>query len=117
MRGTGIRHEMHQGSVLRHAILGAGGVGLALGAALARGGHDVTLVTSHPDRATVSVEEGMRVIRARRPPRPPGAGSYEHHLVNALNVARRLRRGSFDVAHAFFPVDAWVAEEPARGHA
>ncbi|MEU0334484.1 2-dehydropantoate 2-reductase [Streptomyces sp. NPDC006193] len=29
---------------MRHAILGAGGVGLALGAALSRGGHDVTLV-------------------------------------------------------------------------
>ncbi|MFJ7152986.1 ketopantoate reductase family protein [Streptomyces sp. NPDC100445] len=36
---------------MRHAILGAGGVGLALGAALARGGHDVTLVMREPTRA------------------------------------------------------------------
>ncbi|MFH9823354.1 ketopantoate reductase family protein [Streptomyces bobili] len=36
---------------MRHAILGAGGVGLALGAALARGGHDVTLVMRESSRA------------------------------------------------------------------
>jgi 2-dehydropantoate 2-reductase len=45
---------MHQGSVLRHAILGAGGVGLALGAALTRGGHDVTLVMRESTRARYS---------------------------------------------------------------
>lgn len=42
---------MYEGSLLRHAILGAGGVGLALGAALARGGHDVTLVMRESSRA------------------------------------------------------------------
>jgi glycosyltransferase involved in cell wall biosynthesis len=80
-----------------------------LGAELASRGHEVSLITSHRRRASVSEEEGMRVIRARRPPRPPGAGAYEHHLVNAPNVWRRLRGGRFDVVHAFFPVDAWVA--------
>ncbi|WP_163010804.1 ketopantoate reductase family protein [Streptomyces dangxiongensis] len=39
---------------MRHAILGAGGVGLALGAALARGGHDVTLVMRESTRARYS---------------------------------------------------------------
>ncbi|MGX1269787.1 ketopantoate reductase family protein [Streptomyces phaeoluteigriseus] len=39
---------------MRHAILGAGGVGLALGAALARGGHDVTLVMRESSRARYS---------------------------------------------------------------
>lgn len=42
---------MYQGSVLRHAILGAGGVGLALGAALARAGHEVVLVMRESSRA------------------------------------------------------------------
>jgi len=36
---------------LRHAILGAGGVGLALGAALARAGHEVVLVMRESSRA------------------------------------------------------------------
>ena len=85
-----------------------------LGAELVARGHEVTLITSHPATATDTVEEGMRIIRARRPPRPPGAGVYEHHIVNALNVARHLRRGRFDVAQAFFPVDAWVAAKLRR---
>ncbi|MFH0175947.1 ketopantoate reductase family protein [Streptomyces cacaoi] len=36
---------------MRHAILGAGGVGLALGAALARAGHEVVLVMRESSRA------------------------------------------------------------------
>ncbi|MCX5370155.1 ketopantoate reductase family protein [Streptomyces sp. NBC_00103] len=36
---------------MRHAILGAGGVGLALGAALARAGHEVLLVMRESSRA------------------------------------------------------------------
>ncbi|SDM52999.1 ketopantoate reductase family protein [Allokutzneria albata] len=39
---------------MRHAILGAGGVGLALGAALARAGHPVTLVMRESSRAAYS---------------------------------------------------------------
>ncbi|MFE7645768.1 ketopantoate reductase family protein [Streptomyces phaeoluteigriseus] len=49
---------------MRHAILGAGGVGLALGAALARGGHDVTLVMRESSRArysgVIDVHSGLR---------------------------------------------------------
>jgi len=80
-----------------------------LGVTLAGRGHDVTLVTSHPGPAVTTVEEGVRVVRARRPPRLPGTGIYEYHLANAANVALHLRRTSYDVVHAFFPVDAWVA--------
>ncbi|MBL1086706.1 ketopantoate reductase family protein [Streptomyces actinomycinicus] len=47
---------------MRHAILGAGGVGLALGAALARGGHDVTLVMRESTRARYS---GTIDVRSR----------------------------------------------------
>lgn len=49
---------------MRHAILGAGGVGLALGAALARGGHEVVLVMREPTRArysgTIDVHSRLR---------------------------------------------------------
>lgn len=47
---------------MRHAILGAGGVGLALGAALARAGHDVVLVLRGPTRARYS---GAVRVRSR----------------------------------------------------
>jgi phosphatidylinositol alpha-mannosyltransferase len=80
-----------------------------LGVNLAARDHEVTLITSHRGRPRTTIEEGMRVIRARRPPTPPGSGVYDYHLVNAPNVAVHLRRGDFDVVHAFFPVDAWVA--------
>jgi phosphatidylinositol alpha-mannosyltransferase len=85
-----------------------------LGAELASRGHHVTLITSHRGAATTAREDGIKVVRARRPPSPPGAGAYEHHLVNAPNVYRGLRDGGFDVVHAFFPVDAWVAVRMRR---
>lgn len=48
----------------RHAVLGAGGVGLALAAALARGGEDVTLLLRPASLArypgTVTVHHGLR---------------------------------------------------------
>jgi len=85
-----------------------------LGVTLAGRGHEVTVITSHRGPATTSTEEGMRVIRARRPPDPPGSRAYEYHLVNGPNVAFRLRDGDYDVVHAFFPLDAWVAVQVRR---
>jgi glycosyltransferase involved in cell wall biosynthesis len=85
-----------------------------LGVTLAGRGHEVTLITSHRGPTRAAFEEGMRVIRARRPPAPPGTGVYEYHVANAPGVAWRLRRGGFDVVHAFFPVDAWVAVQLRR---
>ncbi len=85
-----------------------------LGVSLAHRGHDVTLITSHRGPATAAVEEGVRVVRARRPPELPGTRAYEYHAVNAINVARHLRHGEYDVVHSFFPVDAWVAVQLRR---
>jgi glycosyltransferase involved in cell wall biosynthesis len=85
-----------------------------LGVTLARHGHEVTLLTSHRGPTSATTENGVRVVRARRPPEPPGARLYEYHLVTAPGLVRRLRRGSFDVVHAFFPIDAWVATELRR---
>jgi glycosyltransferase involved in cell wall biosynthesis len=80
-----------------------------LGATLARGGHDVTLLTSHRGPRRVSTEEGVRVVRARRLPRPPGAGLLEHHVENVPNVTAALRRERYDVVQAFHPADSWAA--------
>ena len=79
-------------------------------AGLAARGHDVTLVTSHRARRSVTIDDGFTVIRNWRPPtKLAHRRAYEFHLTNAPAVAAELLRGRYDVAHAFHPVDAWVA--------
>jgi phosphatidylinositol alpha-mannosyltransferase len=80
-----------------------------LGAALVRRGHEVTLLTSHDGATATSVEDGIRVIRERRPPRLPGAKFYEDHLASVPQRIRRLARGRFELAHALLPVEGWAA--------
>ena len=80
-----------------------------LGAGLASRGHDVTLITSHPGSGSVASEDGFEVIRNRRLPLLRPLRWYEDHIINAPGAAYRLWRGDFDVAHAFFPTDAWAA--------
>lgn len=85
-----------------------------LGAALVRRDHEVTLLTSHDAATTSSVEDGIRVIRERRPPRPPGAKFYEDHLASVPQRIRQLVRGPFDLAHALLPVEGWAAAQARR---
>jgi phosphatidyl-myo-inositol alpha-mannosyltransferase len=80
-----------------------------LGSTLARRGHEVTLLASHPGRTAVSEEDGMRVVRYRRPPRPPLLGYHELHVENIPALVGRLLRGRFDLIHAHFPADAYAA--------
>jgi glycosyltransferase involved in cell wall biosynthesis len=86
-----------------------------LGVALARAGHEVTVLTSHRGPRTVSYEDGLRVVRSRRPPSGPlDRRRLEHHLVNAPAVARKLRGRRYDVANAFNIADAWAAVQARR---
>ena len=85
-----------------------------LSAALATRGHEVTLITSHPGPTRETLEDGVRVVRARRPPRWPRAAWYEYHLGNVLGVVPRLLRGRFDVVHAQFNTEAWAAVKARR---
>jgi glycosyltransferase involved in cell wall biosynthesis len=80
-----------------------------LGAGLARRGHEVTLLTSHPGPTSESIEDGVRVIRSRRPPRLPGMGLYELFLETLPDVVRRLSLGRFDLAGAFHISSAFAA--------
>jgi phosphatidylinositol alpha-mannosyltransferase len=77
--------------------------------ALHRRGHQVSIVTTHPGPSEETVEDGVRVLRARRPPQLPRTGDQELFVETAPVSALRLLRGEFDLAHAFFPVDAWAA--------
>jgi len=78
---------------------------------LIRRGLTVTLITSHPGASTRTVEDGLEIVRLRR---PPGGGRlarrmWEHHLLHVPGTYLALRRGDPDVAHALFPTDALAA--------
>ena len=75
---------------------------------LARRGHEVTILTTHPGPTSDSVEDGVRVLRSRRPPKLPRSRDQEYFVETAPIAALRLLQGDYDLAHAFFPVDAWA---------
>lgn len=85
-----------------------------LGVALAARGHHVTLVTSHPGPSQRTVEEGIEVVRARRPPSFPPLRWYEDHVDSVPAAVYRLSQGRYDVAHAFHPAYAWAAGKARR---
>ena len=80
-----------------------------LATTLAARGHEVTILTSHRGSPTGRREDGVAVSRAWRPRERVPLSWYEHHLATAPAIAARLLRGRFDVAHAFFVVDALAA--------
>ena len=81
-----------------------------LGAALARRGHETRIVTSHPGRTTRGREDGVEVVRLRRPPdgRLVRRG-YEDHLTHLPAAYLELRRCRPQVAHALHHADAQAA--------
>ena len=85
-----------------------------LGTGLAARGHEVTVLTTHPGRSTEAVEGGVRVRRLSRPPPLPGLGLYELYLETIPRLAWELRRGGFDVVHAFYLSTAFGAVEARR---
>ena len=75
----------------------------------ARGG-DPAIITSHQGPTERAVEEGVRVIRLRRPPDAPlRLRRFQPNLSHVPLSYRELRAGGYDVAHAFFPSDALAA--------
>lgn len=86
-----------------------------LATGLARRGDDVRILTSHPGRPRTTVEEGVTVVRAWRPPdgRLVRRG-FEDHLTHVPLSYAALRRGADDVAHAVHHADAVAALRWAR---
>ena len=73
-------------------------------------GHEVTLITSHAGPGSRRVEDGLQVIRVRRP--PDGLLrrlAFEDHLTHVPLSYRALRAEHGDVAHAWFTTDALAA--------
>jgi len=81
---------------------------------LARG-HEPVLLTSHPGATTRAVEDGMRIVRARRPDdvwmRVRG---WDRYLLHAPRQAVELALARADVAHAMYPSDAVAASAVPR---
>ena len=81
---------------------------------LARG-HEPVLLTSHPGATTRDVEDGMRIVRARRPDdvwmRVRG---WDRYLLHAPRQAVELALARADVAHAMYPSDAVAASAVPR---
>ena len=81
---------------------------------LARG-HDPLLLTSHPGPTTRTVEDGLPIVRARRPDdiwmRVRG---WDRYLLHAPRQALELARARVEVAHALYPADAAAASVVPR---
>jgi glycosyltransferase involved in cell wall biosynthesis len=78
-------------------------------------GHRPRLLTSHPGRPSRTVEDGMEVVRAWRPPEGRlRRRQFESHLTHVPFSYRELRRGDDDLAHALYQTDALAAVEWAR---
>jgi glycosyltransferase involved in cell wall biosynthesis len=81
-----------------------------LGDGLLARGHEPVLLTSHPGATTRTVEDGLPIVRARRPDdvwmRVRG---WDRYLLHAPRQAVELTRARADVAHALYPADAVAA--------
>jgi glycosyltransferase involved in cell wall biosynthesis len=78
-----------------------------LGTELARRGGSPSILTSHPGPSARTVEDGVEVIRRRRPPESPlRLRKIQPNLTHVPLSYGELCRGDFDLAHSFFPTDA-----------
>ncbi len=78
-------------------------------------GHRPVLLTSHPGATTRTTEDGFEIVRSRRlPDKPLRMRNIQDALTHLPLSFLELRRGDFDVAHAFYPSDGLAAVEWAR---
>jgi len=78
-------------------------------------GHQPVLVTSHPGPSSRTIEDGLEVIRARRPDDVRlRARGWDRHLAHAPRTLVELVRVRSDVAHALYPADAVAASASRR---
>jgi len=84
-------------------------------AGLVKLGHEPWILTSHPAATRRDIEEGVTVMRHRRPSDALlRRRALQDHLTHLPFVARTLGQERFDVLHAFHPSDALVALRSGR---
>lgn len=82
---------------------------------LAARGHAPTVITSHPGPTQMSTEDGFEIVRNRRPPEGPlRLRRFQDNLPHVPLSYLSLRRGAYDVAHAFYATDALAAVQWAK---
>ena len=67
---------------------------------LAGRGHEVTVLTSHPGPPSVDVEDGVTVVRRRRPPAPEPLRWYEPFIATVPGALRGVLGGPFEIGRA-----------------
>jgi len=78
-------------------------------------GHDPLLITSHPQRTSRTVEDGLAIVRARRIDDVRlRARGWDRYLTHAPRSLLELLRARADVAHALYPSDAVAASVSRR---
>jgi len=78
-------------------------------------GHEPLLITSHPGETTRNVEDGLRIVRLRRPDDVRWrARGWDRYLAHAPRSLVELVRARADVAHALYPSDAVAASYARR---
>jgi glycosyltransferase involved in cell wall biosynthesis len=81
-----------------------------LAGGLVERGHHPTLITSHPGRPSRTTEDGLEVIRSRRPPEGRlRRRLVEDYVTHVPFSYMHLARGDYDIAHAFHGPDALAA--------
>jgi len=75
-------------------------------------GHAVRIVTTHPGARETRMQDGVQVVRARRPPAPPARWGLEPHLLQAP-LTRRALAGA-DVVEALQVGDALAGAGSGR---
>jgi glycosyltransferase involved in cell wall biosynthesis len=78
-------------------------------------GNEPLLITSHPGPTARGVEDGLSIVRARRPPDERlRARGWDRYLAHAPRSLVELVRARADVAHALYPSDAVAASAWTR---
>jgi glycosyltransferase involved in cell wall biosynthesis len=78
-------------------------------------GHRPRLITSHPGARSEAVEDGLPIVRNRRPPEDwLRRRGFQEHMTHVPLSYRTLLSGEFDLAQAFYPTDALAAVRWAR---
>ena len=97
-------------ALVAHTLDAPDAVPLQVGEALRDRGHEPVVLSSHRHSTSETTEQGVRVVRvARLPEAPLRYRGFTGPLSHAPLMLRALKRGGYDVVHAFTPEDAWIA--------
>ena len=97
-------------ALVAHTIGGPDAVPISVAGTLQEAGHEPVVLSSHRHPTRETTEHGVRVVRlARLPEAPLRYRGFTGPITHAPLMLRALKRGGYEVVHAFTPEDAWIA--------